>query len=139
MSCEGCSPDNAAYTGFFGRLKTEMFFARDRLSTRIEEFVVAVDAYVCWYDEARIKSSLGLFNPAQHRRRLGIAAQPVQVLVRIPVPCEAIVLTKCSWPRGVDEAFLWLFSRGCLGLMVWRENLHLPRLLQVNNLLGNDS
>ena len=25
------------------------------------------------------------------------------------------------------------------GLMVWRENLHLLRLLRVNNLLGNDS
>jgi transposase InsO family protein len=56
MSRKGCSPDNAACEGFFGRLKTEMFFARDWLTTTIEEFVAAVDAY------------------GQHRRRLGIAA-----------------------------------------------------------------
>ena len=74
MSRKGCSPDNAACEGFFGRLKTEMFFARDWLSTTIEEFVAAVDAYIRWYNEARIKSSLGFRSPAQHRRRLGIAA-----------------------------------------------------------------
>jgi transposase InsO family protein len=33
MSRKGCSPDNAACEGFFGRLKTEMFFSRDWLST----------------------------------------------------------------------------------------------------------
>ena len=74
MSRKGCSPDNAACEGFFGRLKTEMFFARDWLTTTIEEFVAAVDAYIRWYNEARIKSSLGFRSPAQHRRRLGIAA-----------------------------------------------------------------
>ncbi|QNP48577.1 IS3 family transposase [Diaphorobacter aerolatus] len=74
MSRKGCSPDNAACEGFFGRLKTEMFFARDWLSTSIEEFVVAVDTYIRWYNEVRIKSSLGFRSPAEHRRRLGIAA-----------------------------------------------------------------
>jgi transposase InsO family protein len=74
MSRKGCSPDNAACEGFFGRLKTEMFFARDWLTTTIEEFVAAVDAYIRWYNEARIKSSLGFRSPTQHRRRLGIAA-----------------------------------------------------------------
>lgn len=74
MSRKGCSPDNAACEGFFGRLKTEMFFARDWLSTSIEEFVAALDAYIRWYNEVRIKSSLGFRSPAQHRRRLGIAA-----------------------------------------------------------------
>ena len=59
---------------FFGRLKTEMFFARDWLSTSIEEFVAALDAYIRWYNEVRIKSSLGFRSPAQHRQRLGIAA-----------------------------------------------------------------
>ncbi len=29
MSRKGCSPDNAACEGFFGRLKTEMFYLRD--------------------------------------------------------------------------------------------------------------
>lgn len=74
MSRKGCSPDNAACEGFFGRLKTEMFFARDWLSATIEEFVAALDAYIRWYNGVRIKSSLGFRSPAEHRRRLGIAA-----------------------------------------------------------------
>ena len=74
MSRKGCSPDNAACEGFFGRLKTEMFFARQWLSTTIEEFVAALDAYIRWYNDARIKSSLGFRSPAGHRRSLGIAA-----------------------------------------------------------------
>lgn len=41
MSRKGCSPDNAACEGFFGRLKTELFYARDWLSTSVEDFVAA--------------------------------------------------------------------------------------------------
>ena len=74
MSCKGCSPDNAACEGFFGRLKTEMFFSRDWLCTTIDEFVAALDAYIRWYNDARIKMSLGFRSPTEHRRNLGIAA-----------------------------------------------------------------
>lgn len=73
MSRKGCSPDNAACEGFFGRLKIEMFFSRSWLSTTIEEFVAALDAYIHWYNEARIKMSLGFRSPTEHRRSLGIA------------------------------------------------------------------
>jgi transposase InsO family protein len=58
--------------GFFGRLENE-FFSRDWLSTSIEEFVAALDAYIRWYNDARIKTSLGFRSPVEHRRRLGIA------------------------------------------------------------------
>ena len=74
MSRKGCSPDNAACEGFFGRLKIEMFYSRQWLTTTIEEFVADLDAYIRWYNEARIKSSLGFRSPAEHRRSLGIAA-----------------------------------------------------------------
>lgn len=74
MSRKSCSPDNAACEGFFGCLKTEMFFSRDRLSTTIDEFVAALDAYVRWYNETRIKLSLGFRSPTEYRRSLGIAA-----------------------------------------------------------------
>ena len=73
MSRKGCSPDNAACEGFFGRLKIEMFFARDWLSTTIDEFVAALDAYIRWYNDVRIKSSLGFRSPAENRTILGIA------------------------------------------------------------------
>ena len=74
MSRKGCSPDHAACEGFFGRLKIEMFYSRDWLSTTIDEFVAALDAYIRWYNDARIKISLGSRSPTQHRRSLGIAA-----------------------------------------------------------------
>ena len=74
MSRKGCSPDNAAREGFFGRLKTEKFFSRYWLSTTIEEFVAAVDAHIRWYSDVRIKSSLDFCSPTEHRGNLGIAA-----------------------------------------------------------------
>ena len=51
--------DNAACEGFFGRLKTEMFYQGDWLSTTIEKFIQALDSYIRWYNEKRIKLSLG--------------------------------------------------------------------------------
>lgn len=74
MSRKGCSPDNAACEGFFGRLKIELFFSRQWLSTTIEEFVAALDAYIRWYNDVRIKRSLGFRSPTEHRRNLGLAA-----------------------------------------------------------------
>jgi len=74
MSRKGYSPDNAACEGFFGRLKTELFYSRNWLSTTIEEFVAALDSYIRWYNEARIKISLGSRSPLEYRRNLGLAA-----------------------------------------------------------------
>ncbi len=65
---------NDACEGFFGRVKTEMFFSRDWLSTTIDEFVAAMDAYIRWYNEVRIKISLGFRSLTEHRRCLEIAA-----------------------------------------------------------------
>jgi putative transposase len=36
MSRKGCSPDNAACEGFFGRLKTELFYPRNWQATTID-------------------------------------------------------------------------------------------------------
>jgi len=73
MSRKGCSPDNAPCEGFFGRLKTEMFYPRDWMATTIDEFVAALDSYIRWYNEKRIKLSLGFRSPVEHRRSLGLA------------------------------------------------------------------
>jgi len=74
MSRKGYSPDNAACEGFFGRLKNELFYSRNWLSTTIEEFIAALDSYIRWYNEVRIKTSLGSRSPIEHRRNLGFAA-----------------------------------------------------------------
>lgn len=72
MSRKGCSPDNAACEGFFGRLKNEMFYPRDWKSTTIEVFIRAVHEYILWYNEKRIKISLGSLSPIEYRESLGL-------------------------------------------------------------------
>lgn len=72
MSRKACSPDNAACEGFFGRLKTEMFYRRDWRSTTIAQFIEALDAYIRWYNEKRIKISLGYLSPVEYREGLGL-------------------------------------------------------------------
>lgn len=59
MFRKACSPDNAASEGFFGRLKNELFYPQDRKNATIEQFIEALDSYVRWYNEKRIKIFLG--------------------------------------------------------------------------------
>ena len=70
----GCSQDNAACEGFFGRLKTELFYPRDWRAATVEQFVKEVDSYIRWYNEKRIKISLGSRSPVEYRESLGIKA-----------------------------------------------------------------
>lgn len=72
MSKKGCSPDNSACEGFFGRLKNEMFYKRDWKDVSINEFIEAVDNYIVWYNDDRIKQSLGYKSPIEYRRELGL-------------------------------------------------------------------
>lgn len=73
MSRKGCSPDNAACEGFFGRLKTEWFYPKNWQSTTIEQFMAVLDSYIRWYNEERIKISLGSCSPLEYRANLGYA------------------------------------------------------------------
>ena len=72
MSRKGCSPDNAACEGFFGRLKNEMFYPGDWKATTIEQFIKAVHDYIIWYNEKRIKISLGSLSPIEYRESLSL-------------------------------------------------------------------
>jgi transposase InsO family protein len=72
MSRKVCSPDNAACEGFFGRLKTEMFYPRDWRSTTVAQFIEALDTYIRWHNEKRIKQSLGYLSPIEYRESLGL-------------------------------------------------------------------
>ena len=73
MSKKGCSPDNSACEGFFGRMKNEMFYGYSWQDISIEQFINEVDEYMHWYAEKRIKVSLGGLSPLEYRRKLGIA------------------------------------------------------------------
>ncbi|MBQ3559857.1 MAG: IS3 family transposase [Agathobacter sp.] len=72
MSQKGCSPDNAACEGFFGHLKNEMFYNKNWNHISINSFIQELDSYLHWYNEERIKMSLGGMSPLQYRRSLGI-------------------------------------------------------------------
>lgn len=72
MSRKGCSPDNAACEGFFGRLKTEMYYGREWSGVTLENFMLHVDTYIRWYNERRIKMSLGAVSPETYRKQLSI-------------------------------------------------------------------
>mgnify|MGYP002419390281 FL=1 len=74
MSKKGCSPDDSACESFFGRLQNEMFYGRSWQGISIDEFIDAVNAYIRWYNNERIKESLGWMNPLEYRRSLELAA-----------------------------------------------------------------
>ena len=74
MSRKGCSPDNSAWEGFFGWLKTELFYPRNWQGTTIEQFIEVVDSYIRWYNGKRIKISLGSLSPIEYRESLGFTA-----------------------------------------------------------------
>ena len=71
MSKKACSPDNSACEGFFGRLKNEVFYGRSWVGVSIEEFVEIIDTYIHWYNEKRIKQSLGFLSPYEYRKIQG--------------------------------------------------------------------
>jgi putative transposase len=94
MSRKGCSPYNAACEGFFGRLKTEWFYPGNWQSTTVAPFTQAFDSYIRWYNEKRIKMSLGARSLIDYRRSLGLTASTVQVFSRIPRDRRSLRLRK---------------------------------------------
>ena len=53
---KGCSPDNSACEGVFGRIKNEMFYNTDWTGVSISEFITILDKYLYWYNEVKIKN-----------------------------------------------------------------------------------
>ena len=70
MSRKGCTPDNSAWEGFFGRIKNEMFYHRSWEHVSIDEFIDELDSYLRWYNEERIKMSLGAMSPVAYRHSI---------------------------------------------------------------------
>lgn len=68
MSRKGNSGDNAACEGFFGRMKTEMFYGRKwENASQIE---CAIASYIEFYNNVRIKTSLGGMSIREYRERI---------------------------------------------------------------------
>ena len=71
MPKKGCSPDNSAMEGFFGRLKAEAFRGRDWRGVSIDGFMDEIDRCIRWYNGKRFKRSLGGMSPMSYRRSFG--------------------------------------------------------------------
>ena len=59
---------------FSGRLKNEMFYHMNWSGVSIDGFINILDKYLYWYNEKRIKMSLGAMNPLEYRQKLGLVA-----------------------------------------------------------------
>lgn len=73
MSAKGCSPDNAAAEGFFGRLKQEFLHKRSFAGVSMDGFIGMLDEYMVWYRDKRIKTEFGM-SIMDRRRMLGLVA-----------------------------------------------------------------
>ena len=67
MSRKGNCLDNSVMENFFGLLKQEIYYGRVYHS--YEELKVAIEEYIVYYNERRIKKSLGWMSPAEYRRK----------------------------------------------------------------------
>ena len=56
MLKKGCSSDNAACEGVFGRLKNEMFYGRSWIGVTMDDFINELNSYIDWYNTKRIKN-----------------------------------------------------------------------------------
>ena len=59
-----------------------MFYNADWSGVNISEFIGILNDYLYWYNEKRIKKSLGYLSPIEYRHRLGLVTQIVQENVR---------------------------------------------------------
>lgn len=71
MSRKGCSPDNSAMEGFFGRLKNEFFYYKDWRGVTLDDFVEQLNDYLIFYNNKRPKEKLGWMSPVEYRKSLG--------------------------------------------------------------------
>lgn len=67
MSRKATCLDNAVAENFFGILKTELFYLEDFNS--IDQLHDAIDEYIDYYNNRRIKNSLNNLSPVQYRLR----------------------------------------------------------------------
>ena len=67
MSKKGCSPDNSACEGFFGRRKNEFFYKRNLTNVSTSNFINLLNRYLNWYNLKRPKRSLNGLTPYEFR------------------------------------------------------------------------
>lgn len=74
MSKKGCSPDNAACEGFFGRLKNKFFYGESWMDVPVDDFIELLDEHLKWYNTQRIKLLLGEISIMKYRMSVEFVA-----------------------------------------------------------------
>ena len=67
MSRKGNSLDNGLMECFFGLLKSEMFYEQEAKYKTLEELKEAIEDYIYYYNNKRIKEKLKGLTPASYR------------------------------------------------------------------------
>jgi hypothetical protein len=69
MSRRGNSPDNWMMESFFGILKSEMVYGRQKSYKTIDHLARAIESYIHYYNHRRIKLKLKGLSPVQYRTK----------------------------------------------------------------------
>ena len=69
MSRKGNSLDNGLMESFFGIIKSEMFYGQEKNYKDIEELKLAIEEYIDYYNNKRIKVKLKGLTPAKYRNQ----------------------------------------------------------------------
>ena len=69
MSRKGNSLDNGLMESFFGVMKSEMFYGQEKNYKDIEELKLAIEEYIDYYNNKRIKVKLKGLTPALYRNQ----------------------------------------------------------------------
>lgn len=69
MSRKGNSIDNGLMEGFFGILKSEMFYGHEDQYNSLDDLKVAIEEYIDYFNNRCIKSKLKGLAPAQYRNQ----------------------------------------------------------------------
>ena len=69
MSRKGNSLDNGLMENFFGLLKTEMFYDQEYLYKDTDELIKAIEKYMSYYNNERIKARLKGLTPIEYRNQ----------------------------------------------------------------------
>ena len=74
MSRKGNCLDNGCAENFFGILKSEMFYPREKEYKNLEELEKDIIEYIEYYNNRRIKSKLKGMSPVQYREHSMLVA-----------------------------------------------------------------
>ena len=70
MSRKGNSIDDGLMENFFGLLKTEMFYEQEYKYKDLNDLSKAIDDYIYYYNNDRIKSRLKGLTPIEYRNQV---------------------------------------------------------------------